>query len=385
MQSPDLVRASNIVTWNKWFLNFLGLCPTKVNQPVFVVVIVYMVLHCIIAANHLIRNINHPDLVVANLTDNVFISMILGKMSLCRWNSKIMAKFLKSIEADFTTEMYGNVREKMAYLYYNEIALIFVKVSMFMTGFTASIYFFWKIFVNWSAGNLESNFTNSLPYPVHPFFEIKDITTYICVSFYLGIMLPVILCGYGGPDAYVLSMSFHICGQFAALSCKIDNLLRDHKNYHRHISNIILRHRHLIRLAQIVENNFNMMYLQQTVCSVFLLCLTLYHMMAKSDYEENSKIALYALYTFCVSGTILTYCYTGECLLTESVKLRETFYNTDWYNISPSYAKLIGICLIRSERPMILTAGKFCVLSLNTFTSIVKTSMAYLSVLRNFM
>jgi len=31
------------------------------------------------------------------------------------------------------------------------------------------------------------------------------------------------------------------------------------------------------RLAEILENNFNIIFLQQTLGTVFLLCLTLYH------------------------------------------------------------------------------------------------------------
>ncbi|XP_039302270.1 odorant receptor 4-like [Solenopsis invicta] len=383
-QSADLARASNIVIWNKWFLTCLGLWPERVNQPVFILFSIYMVIYCTMGMNHLIRNFDRPELVAANFTDNVLLTMILGKMIICRRSSKIMATFLKSIEADFTTAMYDNVREKMAYLYYNNIALIFIRISMFMTGISGGSYFFRKFIENWNE-LISGNFSYELPYPVHPFFEIKDMTTYVWVCLYLFIMVFMIFCGYGGPDSFVLSMVFHVCGQFAALSCKIDNLLRDHENYHRHISSIVSRHQDLIRLAEILENNFNMICLQQTLGTVFLLCLTLYHMIAKSDFGENTSVVLFAMYTSCVISTILVYCYAGECLITESAKLRETFYNTNWYNNSPSQTKLIGLCMVRSEKPLILTAGKFLVLSLNTFTGIVKTSMAYLSMLRNFL
>jgi len=93
---------------------------------------------------------------------------------------------------------------------------------------------------------MTGNFSYKLPYPVHPFFEIKDMSTYIYVCVYLSIMLPIIIFGFGGMDVFVLGMVLHVCGQFATLSCKVNNLLKDHENYHRHINNIILRHHHLI-------------------------------------------------------------------------------------------------------------------------------------------
>lgn len=103
-----------------------------------------------------------------------------------------------------------------------------------------------KLNITWCLVAISGNFSYELPYPVHPFFEIKDTFTYICVCLYLALAIPIIACGYCGPDGFVLSMALHICGQFATLSCKINNLLKDHENYHRHMRNIILRHRHLI-------------------------------------------------------------------------------------------------------------------------------------------
>lgn len=93
---------------------------------------------------------------------------------------------------------------------------------------------------------ISGNFSYELPYPVHPFFEIKDMLTYLCICIYLMLAVLLIICGYAGPDAFVLSMILHICGQFAALSCKIENLLNDREYYHHHITSIVSRHRHLI-------------------------------------------------------------------------------------------------------------------------------------------
>lgn len=62
-----------------------------------------------------------------------------------------MAKFLKAIENDFLTETYNSIQEKMAYLYYNRMALIFTKVSISLTGFAAVLYYFRTFFDNWSA------------------------------------------------------------------------------------------------------------------------------------------------------------------------------------------------------------------------------------------
>jgi len=158
-QSVDLTRATNIIIWNKWFLTFLGLWPSKVNQPLFVFFTIYMIVYSIMGVGHLIKNFDQPKRFVESLNDNIFLTMILGKMIICRRSCEIMAKFLKSIEIDFTAKMYGNVQEKMAYLYYNEMALIFVKISMSMTAFTAVLYYLRTFVENWHASKYDYTFS----------------------------------------------------------------------------------------------------------------------------------------------------------------------------------------------------------------------------------
>ncbi|KAL6421610.1 hypothetical protein ACFW04_014496 [Cataglyphis niger] len=140
-----------MITWNRRFLIILGLWPLKVNQSLFIFFTIYMIIYCIMGVNHLIKYFNQPERIVANLTDNILFTMILGKMFICRRSCKIMAKFLKAIENDFLTETYNSIQEKMAYLYYNHMALIFTKVSISLSGFAAVLYYFRTFFNNWSA------------------------------------------------------------------------------------------------------------------------------------------------------------------------------------------------------------------------------------------
>ncbi|XP_032671370.1 odorant receptor 4-like isoform X2 [Odontomachus brunneus] len=384
MQTVQFDQAYNIISWNRWFLSTLGIWPMKINWPLFVFFCSYTVIHCSMGAAHLIKYFSQPEYIVANLTENVLFVMIVGKMLICQRSRGIMIEFLNAIQSDFLIKNYSSIREKTLYLRYNEFALIFIKVSIGLAGLAASLYFIERFFDSWSAIS-SHNASYQLPYQTYPFFEIQDMTTYFCLCAYQAIAVPVIVCGYSAPDSFVLSMALHICGQLAVLSSKIEDLLKDHVNYNRHIGTIVLRHRKLITLADILENNFNMIFLQQTLGTVFLLCLTTYHTLANSEYGDNTTTVIFMLYTCCVVSTILAYCYIGECLITESAKLRDTFYNTDWYNNPPSYAKMLSFCMTRSEKPLVLTVGKFCMLSLSTFTNIVKTSMGYLSMLRHFL
>ncbi|XP_014488512.1 PREDICTED: uncharacterized protein LOC106751834 [Dinoponera quadriceps] len=318
LQTTELARAFKVISLNRRFLSPLGIWPTKVNRPLFVFFIVYTTIHCTMAAAHLIKHFTQPDYIVANLTESLLFMMIVGKMYMCERSRGIMIDFLNVIQPDFSVKSYSNAREKTLYLRYNEFALLFIKASLGLAGSAATMFYIRAFVEHWSAIS-SGNASYELPYQTYPFFEIQDMTTYLCMCVYQTIALPLIVCGYSAPDSFVLSMALHICGQLAVLSCKIEDLLKDHVNYNRHINAVVFRHHQLITLAEILENNFNMIFLQQTLGSVFLLCLTMFHMLTNSEYGDTTTVVAFLMYTCCVVSTILAYCYIGECLITEVI------------------------------------------------------------------
>ncbi|XP_035733488.1 odorant receptor 67c-like [Vespa mandarinia] len=109
------------------------------------------------------------------------------------------------------------------------------------------------------------------------------------------------------------------------------------------------------------------------------LCLLGYDSLVCIASGEEKKLIAFVIVACRVLCTVLAYCYIGECLINESTSFGESFYHCKWYNISQEEIKLMHICMMRSSKQMQLTVGKFFVLSLTTFTDVVKTSMAYLS------
>ncbi|XP_043466421.1 uncharacterized protein LOC122501191 [Leptopilina heterotoma] len=64
-----------------------------------------------------------------------------------------------------------------------------------------------------------------------------------------------------------------------------------------------------------------------------------------------------------------------------SYAFAQTAYNCHWYNLPAKKAKYLILLMQIGHKPVAITAGKFCVLNLILFGSIMKTSMGYLSVL----
>lgn len=90
--------------------------------------------------------------------------------------------------------------------------------------------------------------------------------------------------------------------------------------------------------------------------------------------------------TFIVAGTLLTqmffYSYVGDYLQRQMEGIGHSVYSCSWYNISNHLSKNIVFIIQRSQYPVQLRAGNCFVVNMETYTSIIKTSMSYLSVLR---
>ncbi|XP_047370322.1 odorant receptor 63a-like isoform X2 [Vespa velutina] len=330
----DFHGTRRVIDLIKRTMNCAGIWPEKIHEPIFVFFAVYLVLQCTMGVISINNNISDMEYVIACLEENVFNFMTLFKICICRMNSNSLAKILKEIKLDLIPERYKTDEEKIAFLNYNTFSLKLVKFTL-GTSITACLLYY----VSFSATNIKK----------------------------------------------VISMVLHVSGVISALSTKVKYVLDNPENRKRRIKVLILRHTRLIRLADTLENDFNLLILQQLLGSTFHLCLLGYDALVSISAGEQHKLLAFVIIAFRVLTTLLAYCYIGECLINESTSFGESFYHCKWYNITQEEIKLMHICMMRSSKQMELTVGKFFILSLTTFTDVVKTSMAYLSVLRTFM
>ncbi|KAK2588369.1 hypothetical protein KPH14_004383 [Odynerus spinipes] len=93
-----------------------------------------------------------------------------------------------------------------------------------------------------------------------------------------------------------------------------------------------------------------------------------------------------AFFTVCLAYVLLQiylYCYIGEKLLTQSTEIAYAAYDCEWYNMPAKEVKYLILIMRRAHSPLRITAGQFCSFNHELFSSILKTSMSYLSVLYN--
>ncbi|KAK2574928.1 hypothetical protein KPH14_002618 [Odynerus spinipes] len=222
-------------------------------------------------------------------------------------------------------------------------------------------------------------------YKIRPIIKPHDTTSYILVTMYQMIAIPIIISANIGTDCLFNSSALQITSQFAVLRCKVTQVLRNSNNLRHDIKQLVLKHHQLIRLAETLENDFNIYICQQMIAITFNLCISGYHALVSSNNGDTTTFVMFVWYAIVLLATLLSYCYIGECLIEESMGFSESLYLSEWYELSPMNLKMIYICMIRGRIPLQLTSAKFFTLSLNTFTKILKTSMGYLSVLKTLL
>ncbi|KAF7378694.1 hypothetical protein HZH66_015481 [Vespula vulgaris] len=180
----------------------------------------------------------------------------------------------------------------------------------------------------------------------------------------------MVISGYVGTDCLVTCTGFHLTGQLAIFNFRVKDVLNDSYGSRRGIQKIVLRHHRIIRLADILEDSFNIVIGQQLLGTTVQLCISSYQMLSSFAVVERAGIITFVMYECLLLSTLFAYCYMGECLLEESMNLCEALYLCDWYELSTNDVKSICICMIRARKPLRLTCAKFCVVSLRTFTDV---------------
>ncbi|CAK9827123.1 Odorant receptor 4 [Anthophora retusa] len=233
----------------------------------------------------------------------------------------------------------------------------------------------------------KSNYTfKPLAYPVYDtLFDTQTSPTYEIV-FFVHCLAGMIMYSVT-TAAYSLAAIFvtHICAQIQIQIARLEDLVqrKEEKNNDGDPLIIIVRdHVKVLRFAKNVEELLRNICLIQIFESTLILCLLEHYCL--TEWENSDAIAMLTFFTLLMSFTfnIFIFCYIGEVLSEQCSQIGAAVYEIKWYNLSAKRAYDLILLNVISQYPPKLTAGKIIELSYNTFSTVVKTSVVYLNILR---
>lgn len=77
-----------------------------------------------------------------------------------------------------------------------------------------------------------------------------------------------------------------------------------------------------------------------------------------------------ATYCLCLIMQLLTFSYFGSKLMDESEFVAVAAYDCDWYDKPVIFQKSISLIIMRSQRPSGVSAAKFYLISLESFSKV---------------
>ncbi|XP_011694671.1 PREDICTED: odorant receptor 22c-like [Wasmannia auropunctata] len=149
---------------------------------------------------------------------------------------------------------------------------------------------------------------------------------------------------------------------------------------------LIERHNKIISFSANIEKLISFMALMQVVWNTLVICC-LGFIIIVSIHNENSIENLifvlvktvFAYFVIMIEAFVI--CFAGEYLSFKSRLIANATYETFWYDMPSNTGKIIMFVIMRSQKKLTITAGKMMDMSFETFTSIMKASASYISVL----
>ncbi|XP_050457523.1 uncharacterized protein LOC126854633 [Cataglyphis hispanica] len=214
---------------------------------------------------------------------------------------------------------------------------------------------------------------------VSPVYEITyALVALSCFTAY------TVFCGICSLTAKFVT---HICGQCEILMYIFDELVdggeRNRGTVDQRISTAMVHHLRILKFVSDVDKILNEICLAEFINASCNICLLGYYVIMDWNNQESMlQIFVYFVAFISITFNIYIFCYIGERIVEQCQKVGIKCYMIEWYRLPRNKARDLIFPIIMSNYPVELTAGKMVKLTMNSFSNILKASMAYLNLLR---
>ncbi|XP_032669924.1 odorant receptor 13a-like [Odontomachus brunneus] len=181
----------------------------------------------------------------------------------------------------------------------------------------------------------------------------------------------------------ICTLVFHACGQIEIMCQQLKDISEKMMYYGSpsfSTGTLVNRHNNVITFAKNIEKLFSFISLMQVFFNTLVVCFLGIYLM--TSHNESGVALFQGIFGYAViMAEIFIFCFVGEYLSIKSRSLGDAGYEALWYNMSLSQSKDILFIIMRSQKQLTMTAGGVKDLSLELFTSIMKASCSFMSVL----
>nr|ALD51393.1 odorant receptor 83 [Locusta migratoria] len=140
----------------------------------------------------------------------------------------------------------------------------------------------------------------------------------------------------------------------------------------------IIFHQEIIKTVDEMESILSASILVQFLASTLVICFTAFVI---TTAENKQDLPTYITYLATMFYELFLYCWYGNELLAESERLQTSAYSCGWVGRSAGLQRSLRVVMVRLQRPVCLTAGKFYQISRETFLLLLNGSYSYFALL----
>ncbi|XP_018302522.1 odorant receptor 4-like [Mycetomoellerius zeteki] len=199
--------------------------------------------------------------------------------------------------------------------------------------------------------------------------------------------LHLLLCAdaIGLFNALLINLILHIGGQIDILRESLMAIFpkkeKGNLNYFT-VKNVIKKHQKIVTFSEHIEDLYSYIAMVLFISDTLIICCLGFIIVASIGRPDVLKnIIRILLFYLVMNMEAFVFCFAGEYLSAKSKSIGDAAYASLWYESGSRTNRIILFLIMRSQNQLTITIGKIMNLSLERFTSIVKASGSYISVL----
>ncbi|XP_039293859.1 odorant receptor 4 [Nilaparvata lugens] len=200
----------------------------------------------------------------------------------------------------------------------------------------------------------------------------------------------------------VLSFSSAFGSQIDVLACCVESVREvarrgereeedEAEEMDRLVKECIRGHQQMLRIADLMESVFSLLNLFQMLLSTILICTCGFMLMialtdsttelSETPVQSFIRISKHLCFFSSMILQLTIFSWAGFVVNDKTGNLQEVFYRSDWTGMSQKTKRQILIAMTRANKPSNVTAGKFYVVSLQSYAAIMRASYTYFTML----
>ncbi|XP_039305980.1 odorant receptor 22c [Solenopsis invicta] len=335
----------------------------------------------------LLAGLSDLSIIMENGSPLLINCYIITRLINCVFTKNKMKILLEDIEETWKIKCAG--AEKEILQRYAKISRTFTRRLTFAIYLTWVIYVLTPLVVTWIYKLLpiKATYTARFLYRIE---HVLDVDKYYNLLMLHGaVSIFYILSASVAISTAFIACTLHICALFECLRYNVERVqstdpvllepnIKDDETYHD-LVDCIKSYKHALKLSDVLSSNYTVSYF----ISLGNVMLSLSFGTAELVMVDLQMDEIIRIVTSNLAQLLHLYCLCtiAQRLTDRSSEFQDVIYSCDWYNMSLRSKRLVMITLMRANKPCYVKAGKLFVMSLETFSSILKLSLSYFTVL----